>query len=78
MLIIRIFCNIATTMLCFFLQEKNDPAHVSYTKVSIFVHVVFNITMLKVSKFVPQMAHLLDALFWELSRNCTLRDKIII
>ena len=30
---------------------RNDPAHVSYTKCNIFVHVVFIISMQKVSKF---------------------------
>ena len=40
-----------------------DACLVSYTKVSIFVHVGFNITMLKVSKFAPQIAHLFDAHF---------------
>ena len=45
------------------LFARNDPAHVSYTKVNIFVFVVFSITMLKVSEFSPQVAYLFDAPF---------------
>ena len=33
--ILRLFCDIAATMLCSL--RRYDPAHVSYTKVNIFV-----------------------------------------
>ena len=43
---------------------RNDPAHVSYTKVKIFVHVVLNISVLHVSKFSVQVAYLFGAPLW--------------
>ena len=50
-LILRLFINILTTIFV-----RNDPAHVGYSKVNVFVHVVFDISMLHVSKFAVQGA----------------------
>jgi len=36
----------------------NDPTNVSYTKLSIFVHVVFNITMSEASEYAPKRSFL--------------------
>ena len=43
---------------------RNNPAHIGYSKGNIFVHVVFNISMLHVSEFALQEADQFDAPFW--------------
>ena len=47
-LIFRLFMNILTTNLCNI--ARNNPAHIGYSKVNIFVQVVFNVSRLHVSE----------------------------
>ena len=56
-LIFRLFINILTTNLC-------NIADIGYSKANIFVHVVFNISMLQVSEFAIQGTDRFVAPYW--------------
>ena len=64
-LIFRLFINVLTTNLC----ARNNPSHIGYSKVSIFVQVVFNISMPHVSEFAIQGADQYVASFGSFQRG---------
>ena len=63
-LIFRLFLNILTTNLCNICKKQYSTYSIGYTKVNIFVRVVFNISMLHVNEFAIQGADRFVAPFW--------------